>query len=463
MERAIENIREYFAPKSQEASMCAFIPGTILDSVIEKDKDLTDQDVLSLRATIDASKETQKEREKVGDDDKNPHEPDLPSDDDDDDAEKWKKAKAPRPFPRIGVFEGYNNSYTILPGAPLGNDQHVPYDPVARECFVTMHSAAGFFRDKFGWNSFDDKAAAIIGTVRYGPYVSNAYFLFRERQMVFGQGCDIMNSFYKSSDIVGHEFTHGIIQSSSALHYRGESGALNESCADIFGSIFEQWMKRQRADNADWLVGQDVLYPRDASIALRNMKHPGTAYDDKRLGGKDPQPGHMKDYVRTNEDFGGVHTNSGIPNRAFYLAAIKERGPTWYHPGKVWFCAMTTVKSNATFKDFADATVKEAKRIKEDFVPTVIQAWLDVGITPEAAKGSSFGWLWGSRPDVYRAIKEHVTKGTPEQQAYEDAKATLKRRVEEKAAAQEQEAKEAKEKEAKEIKDSSTDEIVVVS
>ena len=64
------------------------------------------------------------------------------------------------------------------------------------------------------------------------------------------------------------------------------------------------------------------------------MKAPGTAYDDPRLGGKDPQPAHMGDYVDTTDDNGGVHINSGIPNHAFYLAATALGGHSWEKAGR---------------------------------------------------------------------------------------------------------------------------------
>ena len=71
-------------------------------------------------------------------------------------------------------------------------------------------------------------------------------------------------------------------------------------------------------DKADWLIGAGLFAKKVNGVALRSMKDPGTAYDDPTIG-KDPQPGHMKNFVRTTSDNGGVHINSGIPNRAFYL------------------------------------------------------------------------------------------------------------------------------------------------
>jgi len=99
------------------------------------------------------------------------------------------------------------------------------------------------------------------------------------------------------------------------------------------GCLVEQWQKNQTADEASWLVGAALYAPGYNRRALYDMANPGTAYDDPNLG-KDPQPGHMKDYVKTEEDNGGVHINCGIPNRAFVLSAKAIGGHSWEKTGK---------------------------------------------------------------------------------------------------------------------------------
>ena len=129
-------------------------------------------------------------------------------------------------------------------------------------------------------------------------------------------------------DVIGHELAHGVTEDENGLQYQGQSGALNESCSDVFGSLVKQHALGQTAEQADWLIGADLLGPDVQGSALRSMKAPGTAYDDDVLG-KDPQPAHMDDYVDTSEDDGGVHINSGIPNHAFYVAATTLGGNAW--------------------------------------------------------------------------------------------------------------------------------------
>ena len=120
----------------------------------------------------------------------------------------------------------------------------------------------------------------------------------------------------------------------AGLLYRGQPGALNESISDVFGVLVKQFALGQTAAEADWLVGAELLLPGVQGRALRDMQHPGTAFDDPNLG-TDPQPAHMDDYVVTDSDFGGVHINSGIPNRAFVIAALTIGGPAWEDAGRI--------------------------------------------------------------------------------------------------------------------------------
>src|SRR5262249_42131489 len=134
------------------------------------------------------------------------------------------------------------------------------------------------------------------------------------QQMVFGDGDGVLFiGFTKAVDVIGHELTHGVTQYECGLEYHDEPGALNESISDVFGTLVKQYALKQDVTAGDWLIGNGLLAPSVNGKALRSMKDPGTAYDDPQLG-RDPQPAHYKNYVRTSEDNGGVHLNSGIPN-----------------------------------------------------------------------------------------------------------------------------------------------------
>lgn len=172
----------------------------------------------------------------------------------------------------------------------------------------------------FGRNSIDDAGLTMVSSVHYsenGQGFDNA--LWNGHQMIYGDGGEEFGRMTKCPDVVAHELTHGITQYTAGLAYQGQSGALNESMSDVFGVVVRQWYQQQtnpaapQTDpaKANWLVGDGLLR---AGGALRSMAAPGTAFPD------DPQPALMKDY-----QYGGVHINSGIPNHAFYLAAVRDR------------------------------------------------------------------------------------------------------------------------------------------
>ncbi|MCU1474281.1 M4 family metallopeptidase, partial [Amnibacterium sp.] len=167
------------------------------------------------------------------------------------------------------------------------------------------------------------------------------------------------------------------------LAYKNQSGALNESISDVFGSLVKQYALRQSAAEADWLIGAGLLAKGVNGVALRSMKAPGTAYDDPQLGGKDPQPAHVKDYVRTTGDNGGVHTNSGIPNHAFSLAALGLGGNSWDKAGHVWYATLTggDLRTSATFEEFASLTAQTAAKLYGSAEQqAVTDAWSQVGV-----------------------------------------------------------------------------------
>jgi Zn-dependent metalloprotease len=188
-------------------------------------------------------------------------------------------------------------------------------------------------------------------------------------------------------DVIAHELTHGVTQFTAQLAYQYQSGALNESMSDVFGSMVKQWALGQTVDQADWLIGAGIMVPAPKRRALRDMANPGTAYDDPKLG-KDSQPAHMKDYVQTDLDSGGVHTNSGIPNRAFALAAKAIGGRSWEKTGKIWYVTLTErLTGTADFAKCAAETVSVARDLfPEDssIAAKVAKAWADVGVLEEA-------------------------------------------------------------------------------
>jgi hypothetical protein len=278
-----------------------------------------------------------------------------------------------------------------LPGRVVRSDgDPVSGDLAVDEAFDSSAQVWDLFAEVFDRPSVDGKGSPLSVTVHYGQNYDNAFW--DGTQLVFGDGDgDVFERFTKPMDVLAHEFTHGVTQFSAGLNYEGQPGALNESVSDVFASMAKQRSLSQDAASADWLIGEGLFVPGINAKALRSMLQPGTAYDDARLG-RDPQVGSMADYVETTDDNGGVHINSGIPNRAFALAAVAIGGPSWEKAGKVWYDALTSgeVTADTDFAGFAAATLNSAQRLFPDD-PTVAghvrEAWEQVGVLPaEAAK-----------------------------------------------------------------------------
>jgi Zn-dependent metalloprotease len=224
------------------------------------------------------------------------------------------------------------------------------------------------------------------GIVHYGEEYPNAFW--DGRRMVFGDGDgELFLRFTRSLEVIGHELGHGVVEDEAALEYFGQAGALNEHVADVAGAMVKQHELGQTAAEADWLIGAELRGPEFEGDALRSMKAPGTAYDDPRLG-KDPQPDHWDGYVRTQEDNGGVHINSGIPNKAFHLLATHFGGHTWERAGRIWYQALrhAELTPTATFRQFARLTHRAAgvrHGPDSEEAAAVVEAWAAVGIAWE--------------------------------------------------------------------------------
>ncbi|MEP6478710.1 MAG: M4 family metallopeptidase [Rhodoglobus sp.] len=272
-----------------------------------------------------------------------------------------------------------------LPGTIVRREGDDPAaDRSVNEAYDGLGATWDLFHDVYGRNSIDGRGLPLDASVHYGRDYDNAFW--NGERMVFGDGDgEVFASFTAAASVIGHELTHGVTQYTAGLTYQGQSGALNESISDVFGVLVEQYARRQSVSAATWLIGEGIFTAKVHGRALRSMKAPGTAYDDDVLG-KDPQPAHMRDYVETTDDFGGVHLNSGIPNRAFYLVAEALGGNAWEHAGQVWYDTITgTLSPSASFTDFAKATVVAAKsRYGEDSsVSTAVAGgWTGVGVGP---------------------------------------------------------------------------------
>jgi Zn-dependent metalloprotease len=238
------------------------------------------------------------------------------------------------------------NHGSNLPGTAVRQEGDPPTADVAvNEAYDGSGVTYDLYKDVYNRNSIDGNGMALLSSVHYLQGYDNAFW--DGSQMVYGDGDEnlppdqqLFNRFTIAVDVIGHELTHGVTQFTAQLAYSYQSGALNESMSDVFGSLVKQFQLQQTASQADWIIGAGLFTPNVNGVGIRSMSAPGTAYDDPVLG-KDPQPGHMNGYVNTPSDNGGVHINSGIPNHAFYVAATEIGGFAWEKAGAIWYEALT--------------------------------------------------------------------------------------------------------------------------
>jgi len=274
-----------------------------------------------------------------------------------------------RPAQRLGkqvlhrqVFDAQGR--TFLPGKLLRDEDDPPArDEDANDAYENIGIAMQFYKRVLGRDSVDGRGMRIDASVHYGFRFANA--MWTGEQMIVGDGDgQHVTGLSRSLGIIAHEFSHGITQHivrgglgvvqvpGRPPKLKGEAGALNESFSDVFASMVKQWHAGQEVDEADWVLGEDILAPH-AGKAIRSLKDPGNT----RLTW--PGDDQIKDYKRcrvTDE----AHRASGIANHAFYLAATRLGGKSWEKLGPVWFKAFDRLRACATFLDAAHATMDVA-------------------------------------------------------------------------------------------------------
>lgn len=223
----------------------------------------------------------------------------------------------------------------------------------ASECYE-------YYRTTFNRNSLNNKGGNIVSVINItdenGQGMDNAYW--NGEFMGYGNGNQGFKPLAGALDVAGHEMTHGVIENSARLEYRNQSGALNESFADIFGAMI---------DRDDWTLGEDVVKANAfPSGALRSLENPNQG------GQRDPgyQPKNMNQYVYLrdvpSEDNGGVHINSGIPNHAFYLFATAT-GMDKSKAEQIYYQALNNYMTRTSrFVDLRLAVIQSAKDLYGD-------------------------------------------------------------------------------------------------
>lgn len=254
-------------------------------------------------------------------------------------------------------------------------------DPVVNEAYDTSGFVRDYFKDAFGLNSIDGNGLDIVSNIHYGEAYNNAFWDGDE--MTYGDGDGVeFTDFASAIDVVAHELAHGVTQFLANLEYRSQSGALNEHFSDVFGTVIKQKYLNQSIEEADWLIGDTVVTEAFPGVAIRSLKAPGTANDF------DTQPDHMDNYYSGMADNQGVHINSGIPNKAFYLTCsvigIDDCA-------LIWFETLKALWRTAEFNDMLQVITETAQRLSNegkvsgDAVTAVTDGFAEVGLVSMVA------------------------------------------------------------------------------
>jgi Zn-dependent metalloprotease len=300
-----------------------------------------------------------------------------------------KKKKIRKTHKEVRNLYDSKNQYNYST-SPIATDEQIHSSTESKfPALQLANRTYDFFHNKFDLESFDNENAPINVHVNFGQKYNNAFW--DGLRMVFGTGDGTYFNTFLIQNVFTHEFTHAITEYKCGLKYEMQSGALNEHLSDVFAVCLDQRIAKQKPTAATWLIGEGVFNTSKINAkGLRSFKNE-LAYNDKTIG-KDPQTKHMLDFKNlpnTNAgDWGGVHINSGILNRAFYefcVLAETEIGDernnySWNGPASIWFQTYSRIKPESQFKEFALDTVSVCKRIQPQLEKQIRKAWKIVGV-----------------------------------------------------------------------------------
>jgi Zn-dependent metalloprotease len=273
------------------------------------------------------------------------------------------------PTPDITVYDCHQG--TAVPGTHVV-DPGKSSDPTAKRACEETTAVARFYKEVFGRNSVNNRGMTLQSSIHYGSDYNNAFW--NGQQMTYGDGDKhIFIDFTLGGDVIAHELTHGVTQSSAQFAYEDQAGGLNESMSDVFGSMYRQWRAGQTSDKADWLIGHDILGPEAKKQNLTCLRNLADPTDEKAIS---RQPAQFR-FIEKGMD---PHLSSGVPNLAFCKAAVAIGGNSWETAGQVWYKALTGFPASPKMKmkAFADRTRDVARK--------------DFKTSPKVAEAIDAGW-----------------------------------------------------------------------
>jgi bacillolysin len=246
----------------------------------------------------------------------------------------------------------YGDDFTI---DDITNTTNSWTNPTAVSAHFNGGLAFDYFKKNHNRNSIDGNGGNVQSVINLiDPKSGKAYdgAAWSGHYILYGNGRDLFSKPLAGAlDVAGHEMTHGVVEKTAGLEYSGQSGAINESMADIFGCMM---------DSTNWTIGESVVNKNYfKSGALRSLKDPhngGASIND--LGW---QPKHMSDFYYGTDDDSGVHVNSGIPNHAFYLLATSTVGR--YSASKIFYRALNDLTRFSQFINLRLAVIEAAKEL----------------------------------------------------------------------------------------------------
>ena len=259
----------------------------------------------------------------------------------------------------IWISDAQNLTLTSIPNPVNSSSSTSGWLPDAVSAAYNFSETYDYYRERHNRDSLDEEGATITAIVRvHHTQAPNASYIPDLKLMLFNNTLP----FAGALDVVGHELTHGVIDHSAKLVYQNQSGALNESFADIFGEMIEA----RTTGRPDWLIGTGLGRP------LRNMANPAAF----TFSAGRPYPTKMSEFVHMpvseESDWGGVHINSSIINRAYYLLAAGLDGAIGLRDAERIFYRALTVHL-VRYSQFIDARLACIQAAEELFGPESVQ------------------------------------------------------------------------------------------
>ncbi len=301
---------------------------------------------------------------------------------------------------------------SVLPGELLLENEQISMDEVAQAAHENMRIVYDYFKNNFGRESYDNRGSPLVSTVHFQHQYNNSFWSDYHKELVFGDGDGFRwKPMAFALDIVAHELTHAIAAQTARFVYSEESGALDESFADVFAILISKGEKI-----TSWDIGEGVYTPYHEGDALRDLSAP------PRFG----QPDHIDNYMKLapgeipelhRNQAGYIHYNSGIPNKAAYLTieggthyGIKVKGILRTKAEKIYYLALTAylcspTLSRWTFREARYALLNACRQLYGDRGPeyaAIRNAWAAVGLgKPAGDQENLFPVEKKTSPEIY--------------------------------------------------------------